>query len=101
VSIRPAARALSLVLLATATLAAFAGVLGHDWLRLDDPGYVLENPHVNGGLTAAGLRWALAQDFLALQARSPRARCIIVVSLSTRRLCMRLALMWNCTSMPL
>ena len=50
---------------------------------------------------AAGLRWALAQDFLALQARSPRARCIIVVSLSTRRLCMRLALMWNCTSMPL
>jgi len=61
VSTRPTARALSLALLATATLAAFAGVLDHDWLRLDDPGYVLENPHVNGGLTAAGLRWALTR----------------------------------------
>ncbi len=55
---RPA-RALVLLLLAAATLAAFGAVLHHDWLRLDDPGYVLENPQISGGLRPAGLRWAL------------------------------------------
>jgi protein O-mannosyl-transferase len=54
-------RPLVLVLLAAMVFAAFAGVLRSDWVRLDDPGYVLENPHVNGGLTAAGLRWALTR----------------------------------------
>jgi len=29
-----------------------------DFINLDDPGYVTENPHVQGGLTPAGVIWA-------------------------------------------
>jgi len=47
----------SLLLLAAATFAAFAGVLHNDWVLFDDPEYVLANPHINRGLTWAGVRW--------------------------------------------
>jgi protein O-mannosyl-transferase len=30
----------------------------HDYINLDDQAYVSENPHVNKGLTAEGMRWA-------------------------------------------
>jgi hypothetical protein len=55
------ARALSLVLLAVATLAAFAGMSGHGWILLDDPLYVTRDPHVARGLTLDGLRWFLLE----------------------------------------
>ena len=51
------ARPLSLVLLAAAVLATYAGVLRNGWVLLDDPEYVFANPHVNRGLTLDGVRW--------------------------------------------
>jgi tetratricopeptide (TPR) repeat protein len=52
-------RWLATPLLAVATLLAFSGVLRNDWILLDDPLYVYENPHVNRGLTADAVRWCL------------------------------------------
>jgi tetratricopeptide (TPR) repeat protein len=52
---------LTLAALATATWAAFAGVLGNGSILLDDPLYVFENPHVVGGFTAANARWFLTE----------------------------------------
>ncbi len=45
--------------MALATAFTFSGVLHNGWVFLDDPHYVYENPHVNRGLTAEGLRWSL------------------------------------------
>ncbi len=53
----PFFRWLAVPALAAATLLAFSGVLQNDWILLDDPLYVYENPHVNRGLTADGVRW--------------------------------------------
>ena len=53
------ARPLSLALLGAAVLATYAGVLHNGWVLLDDPEYVFMNPHVNRGLTLAGVRWFL------------------------------------------
>ena len=58
---RTAAQQWALGVLAVATLAAFAGVLGNGWILLDDPRYVYENPHVHRGLTLDGVRWSLTQ----------------------------------------
>jgi tetratricopeptide (TPR) repeat protein len=44
--------------LASAVIATYAGALGFDFVRYDDPDYVLDNPHVRGGWTWAGVRWA-------------------------------------------
>jgi protein O-mannosyl-transferase len=54
-------RALSLALLAAAVLAAFGGVTRNGWILVDDPSYVVRNPHVTAGLTAEGLRWFLRE----------------------------------------
>ncbi|HVP15348.1 MAG TPA: hypothetical protein VMS88_07375 [Terriglobales bacterium] len=54
-------RGLTLAILALATFAAFAGVLRNGWVVFDDPQYVYANPHVNRGLTGAGLRWFLTE----------------------------------------
>ena len=56
---RRGARIASLVLLAGATFAAFAGVLRNGWILFDDPRYVYENVHVMRGLRLEGLRWFL------------------------------------------
>jgi protein O-mannosyl-transferase len=53
------ARWLTLVLLAVATFAVFAGVLRNDWILFDDPLYVYENPWVLRGWTLEGARWFL------------------------------------------
>ncbi|MCW5892541.1 MAG: tetratricopeptide repeat protein [bacterium] len=45
--------------LALTTLAVFAPALRLGWVNYDDPEYVLDNPHVRGGLDAANVRWAL------------------------------------------
>lgn len=40
------------------TLLLFSRATGFDFINYDDPGYVTNNPHVQGGLSWAGLRWA-------------------------------------------
>jgi Flp pilus assembly protein TadD len=45
--------------LAIVTLAIYAQVIGHQFITLDDPTYIQENPMVNRGVTLRGLAWAL------------------------------------------
>jgi tetratricopeptide (TPR) repeat protein len=52
-------RAALLVLLAAATIAAFAGVQSADWILFDDPAYALSNAHISRGFTWEGWRWIL------------------------------------------
>ena len=47
------------LLLVFATVVAYSSVLQCDFVNLDDPTYVVGNPAVRGGLTGAGVRWAL------------------------------------------
>ena len=41
-----------------ATASVFAPVGGHDFIRFDDPDYVVGNPHVNSGLSWQNAQWA-------------------------------------------
>jgi Flp pilus assembly protein TadD len=47
-----------LLSLALTTLVVYAQVIGHQFITLDDPTYIQQNPMVNRGVTAAGVRWA-------------------------------------------
>src|SRR5438876_5022910 len=40
------------------TFAIYAQVIGHQFITLDDPTYIQENPMVNRGVTLRGLAWA-------------------------------------------
>jgi tetratricopeptide (TPR) repeat protein len=51
--------------LAALAVLVYAGVGTHDFIGLDDPGYVRDNPHVLAGLTAAGVRWAFTTHLAA------------------------------------
>jgi protein O-mannosyl-transferase len=44
--------------LAVMTFAIYVQVVGHQFITLDDPTYIRENPMVNRGVTGAGLVWA-------------------------------------------
>jgi protein O-mannosyl-transferase len=44
--------------LAVVTFAIYAQVIGHQFITLDDPTYIKENPMVNRGVTLAGIAWA-------------------------------------------
>jgi tetratricopeptide (TPR) repeat protein len=46
--------------LAVMTLGIYAQVIGHQFITLDDPTYIRENPNVNRGVTLAGLAWAFS-----------------------------------------
>ncbi len=46
------------VVLVVATAAVYAPVRGFDYIAVDDPIYITENPHVLAGLTPAGGAWA-------------------------------------------
>ena len=46
------------LVLAAVTLAVYAPVREYDFVNVDDPAYVSENPHVLAGLTWDGLRYA-------------------------------------------
>jgi len=46
--------------LAIVTFAIYAQVMGHQFITLDDPTYIQENPMVNRGVTLAGLAWAFS-----------------------------------------
>lgn len=48
------------VLLALATIALYWPATGHDFVNYDDPDYVTENPHVQGGLNWTGVKWAFS-----------------------------------------
>ena len=39
------------VLLVLSAVAAFHGVAGNEFIEIDDPEYITQNPHVTGGLT--------------------------------------------------
>ena len=47
-----------LLALAVITFGSYAQVIGHQFITLDDPTYIRENPMVNRGVTLAGLAWA-------------------------------------------
>jgi tetratricopeptide (TPR) repeat protein len=49
---------LACVAIVAATLAAYATVLGNGFVRIDDPGYLLQNPHLRDGLTRESFAWA-------------------------------------------
>src|SRR5467141_2153584 len=44
--------------LAVMTFAIYAQVIGHQFITLDDDGYIKENAMVNRGVTLAGVAWA-------------------------------------------
>ncbi len=44
--------------LVSATLAVFGRAAGHGFVWHDDPVYIVDNPRVTGGLTAANVAWA-------------------------------------------
>ena len=43
-------------------LAAFSEVRHHGFVRLDDPIFIYQNPHIAQGLTWEGVRWAFTAD---------------------------------------
>jgi tetratricopeptide (TPR) repeat protein len=51
------------LLLAAAVLAVYSPVLHFDFVTYDDPDYVTANPHVQAGLTRAGVAWAFRSGF--------------------------------------
>src|SRR6266513_1274679 len=50
---------LILLALGTITFGIYIQVIGHQFITLDDPTYIRENPMVNRGVTRAGLAWAV------------------------------------------
>jgi protein O-mannosyl-transferase len=51
------------VLLAALTLALYGRTVGYGFTKLDDVQYVVDNPHVNTGLSAANIRWAFTTAY--------------------------------------
>src|SRR6266513_1036124 len=49
---------LILLAMGAITLGIYIQVIGHQFITLDDPTYIRENPMVNRGVTRAGLAWA-------------------------------------------
>jgi tetratricopeptide (TPR) repeat protein len=54
-----------LIGLGVVTFAIYAQVIGHQFISLDDPTYIQENPIVNRGVTSAGVAWAFATFYAA------------------------------------
>jgi tetratricopeptide (TPR) repeat protein len=51
--------------IALLTVAVYAQVGAHGFIDLDDPGYVIDNPHVTGGLTLENIAWAFTTGHAA------------------------------------
>ena len=49
--------------LVVVTFGIYAQVVGHQFITLDDPTYIKENPMVNRGVTLAGLAWAFTSFY--------------------------------------
>jgi len=56
---------LILLALGTITFGIYAQLIGHQFITLDDPTYIRENPMVNRGVTLAGLTWAFTTFYAA------------------------------------
>ena len=56
---------LILLALGTITFGIYVQVIGHQFITLDDPTYIRENPLVNRGVTLAGLTWAFTTFYAA------------------------------------
>lgn len=56
---------LAVLALLALTVAVYAPVGHFDFVQLDDPAYVTENPHVLGGLTLEGAAWAFTTGHAA------------------------------------
>ena len=54
-----------LLVLAVMTFGIYVQVIGHQFITLDDPTYIRENPMVNRGVTGAGLAWAFTTFHVA------------------------------------
>lgn len=54
--------ALAAALIAVLTLAVYAPVRHHEFVNYDDTLYVTDNPEVQRGLSAAGVRWAFTEN---------------------------------------
>ena len=50
---------LIIVLLITASFAAYGRILGNDFVNYDDNLYITENSHVKSGINAATIKWAM------------------------------------------
>jgi len=50
------------VFLCLATLLVYFPVRNHEFLRIDDPEYVVQNTHVNSGLSLENIRWAFTSS---------------------------------------
>lgn len=50
------------ILLFLITLAVYSQVRSYEFIGLDDPDYVTENPHVRAGLTSEGFVWAFTTN---------------------------------------
>lgn len=53
------------LILIVVMLAVFRQIKDHEFINLDDPVYVLDNPHVRSGLSPQGLLWALTSTYAA------------------------------------
>ena len=56
--------------LVVATFAIYAQVIGHQFITLDDPTYIQENPMVNRGVTLAGLAWVGNEIKISLEVQA-------------------------------
>src|SRR5437899_1624528 len=56
---------LILLALAAITFGIYVQVIGHQFITLDDPTYIRENPMVNHGVTLTGLTWAFTTFYAA------------------------------------
>jgi protein O-mannosyl-transferase len=56
---------LILLALGAITFGIYVQVIGHQFITLDDPTYIRENPMVNHGVTLAGLTWAFITFYAA------------------------------------
>lgn len=53
------------LLLAVATIAIYSPVNSHPFSNIDDPKYVVDNPHIKDGLTLSTAVWALTHGYAA------------------------------------
>ena len=56
---------LILLALGAITFGIYVQVIGHQFITLDDPTYIRENPMVNHGVTLTGLTWAFTTFYAA------------------------------------
>ena len=72
------------IALTVVTLAVFWQVNQYDFINIDDPVYVMENSHIQSGITLDGFRWAFSTTY-AEEILASFDMAVIDVRLSTSR----------------